>query len=395
MARSLRFSRSLKGPLAVLAVWALLLAPAAAAPTAGAAQAEDSPAAALPAVAPLSDAAAPLPAAAPKTDAQAAAAPSALTQDAPALSSLQRLEKQIRGVFARAEGEVGVSLLHIESGTELAVNGDTLFPMASAFKVPLLVEVLYQVKEGRFGLDDELRVSKTDQHMGSGMLSSLTAPGIVLSVRNLVNLMMLISDNSATDMLLAKVGAANVNARLRALGIEGMSVDRPCQQLIMDFLGMDYAKYGRLPLDEITAARRSGGGWTPEEHKKAVQAFNADPRDQATPKAMTALLAKIFRKEILDPASCDLILDIMLKCQTGAGRIKGELPPGTPVAHKTGTIAGSVDDCGIIYLPDGRGHIVLTVWTKNFLGKTEDVEALIAKIARFAYDYFYFVNLST
>ncbi len=225
------------------------------------------------------------------------AAPHALTQTAaPALSSLQRLEKQIRGVFARAEGEVGVALLHIESGTELAVNGDTLFPMASAFKVPLLVEVLYQIKEGKFGLDDEIRVAKTDQHMGSGMLSSLTAPGIVLSVRNLVNLMMLISDNSATDML----------------------------------------------------------------------------------------LAKIFRKEILDPASCDLILDIMLKCQTGAGRIKGGLQPGTPVAHKTGTIAGSFDDCGIIYLPDGRGHIVLTVWTKNFLGKTEDVEALIAKIARFA-----------
>ncbi len=346
---------------------------------------EESPAATRPTVAP------------PPTDSIRSAVHPALAQDkdAPALTSLQRLEKQIRGVFARAEGEVGVSLLHIESGTELAVNGDTLFPMASAFKVPLLVEVLYQVKEGRFGLDDEIRVAKTDQHMGSGMLSSLAAPGIVLSVRNLVNLMMFISDNSATDMLLAKVGAANVNARLRALGIEGMSVDRPCQELIMDFLGMDYAKYGNLPLDEITAARRAGGGSrTPEEHKKAVQAFNADPRDQATPKAMTALLAKIFRKEILDPASCDLILDIMLKCQTGAGRIKGELPPGTPVAHKTGTIAGTVDDCGIIYLPDGQGHVVLTVWTKNFLGDTEDVEALIAKIARFAYDYFYFVGVS-
>ena len=367
MVRYSLFSLSHKGPLvflAVLAVWALLLAPAAAVP-------------------PPADAA-PLPGLA--QDAQAA----------PALSSLQRLEKQIRDVFKGQEGEVGVSLLHIESGRELAVNGDTLFPMASAFKVPILVEVLYQVKEGKFGLDDEIRVAKTDQHMGSGMLSSLAAPGIVLSVRNLVNLMMLISDNSATDMLLAKVGAANVNARLRALGIEGMSVDRPCQELIMDFLGMDYAKYGHLPLDEITAARRAGGGsWTPEEHKKAVQAFNADPRDQATPKAMTALLAKIFRKEILDPASCDLILDIMLKCQTGAGRIKGELPPGTPVAHKTGTIAGTVDDCGIITLPDGRGHVVLTVWTKNFLGDTEDVEVLIAKISRFAYDYFYFVNLST
>ena len=136
----------------------------------------------------------------------------------------------------------------------------------------------------------------------------------------------------------------------------------------------------------------SGTGWTAEEVEKVVIAFSADPQDQATPKAMTVLLAKIFRKEILDPASCDLILEIMLKCQTGQGRIKGELPPGTRVAHKTGTIAGTVDDCGIIDLPDGQGHLILTVWTKNFLGETKEVEAIIAKIARFAYDYFYFTE---
>jgi beta-lactamase class A len=320
-----------------------------------------------------------------------AAVPPAAGQDSVSLSAIQRLEKQIRDVVKDEEGEVGVSLLHIETGRELAVNGDALFPMASAFKVPILVEVMSQIREGRFGLDDEIRVGKTDQHLGSGMLSSLTAPGIVLSVRNLVNLMMLISDNSATDMLLGKVGAEAVNARLKSLDIKGMSVNRSCQKLIMDFLGMDYAKYGHLPLDEVTAAER-GGDWTPEEDRKAIIAFSADPQDQATPKAMTSLLAKIFRKEIIDPASCDLILEIMRQCQTGAGRIKGELPPGTTVAHKTGTIAGTVDDCGIIYLPDGQGHVVLTVFTKNFMGETKDVEAIIARIARFAYDYFYFTD---
>lgn len=320
-----------------------------------------------------------------------AAVPPTAGQSPPSLSGLQRLEKQVREVIKDKDGEVGVSLMHVETGRELAVNGDTLFPMASAFKVPLLVEVMFQIKEGRFGLDDEVRVGKNDQHLGSGMLSSLTAPGMVLSVRNLVNLMMLVSDNSATDMLLAKVGADKVNARLKSLGIQGMSVNRPCQKLIMDYLGMDYAKYGHLTLDEIAAARR-GGGWAPEEEKKAILSFSADPQDQATPKAMTALLGRIFRKEVIDPASCDLILDIMRNCQTGEGRIKGELPLGTPVAHKTGTIAGTVDDCGIIYLPDGQGHVILTVWTKNFLGRTEDVEAIIARIARFAYDYFYFTD---
>jgi beta-lactamase class A len=82
----------------------------------------------------------------------------------------------------------------------------------------------------------------------------------------------------------------------------------------------------------------------------------------------------------------------MLKCETGEKRIKGELPPGTVVAHKTGTLAGTVDDCGIIYLPDGQGHVVLTVLTKDFTADTSDVEEIIAKIARLVYDYFYFTN---
>jgi beta-lactamase class A len=323
------------------------------------------------------------------------AAVPATAQGTPSLTGPQRLEKQIRDVIDGEQGEVGVALLHIETGRALAVNGDTPFPMASAFKVPLLVEVMSQIKEGRFTLDDEVRIQKTDQHLGSGMLSSLTAPGIVLSVRNLVNLMMLISDNSATDMLLAKVGAEKVNARLKGLGISGMSVNRPCQKLIMDYLGMDYAKYGHLPLDEITAvADAVDGRRTHEDEKRAIEAFSADLQDQATPKAMTALLAKIFRREIIDPASCDLILDIMLKCQTGEGRIKAGLPPGAALAHKTGTIAGTVDDCGVVYLPDGQGHLVLTVLTKNFTDDTADVEALIARIARFAYDYFYFTDVT-
>jgi beta-lactamase class A len=91
-------------------------------------------------------------------------------QDKPVLSGLQRLDKQIRDVFKDKDGEVGVSLLHVESGRELAVNGETLFPMASAFKVPILVEVMFQAREGKFALDDEGPGRKTDQHLGSGML---------------------------------------------------------------------------------------------------------------------------------------------------------------------------------------------------------------------------------
>ena len=305
---------------------------------------------------------------------------------------LGRLHRHIENVVKRADGEVGVAVRHLESGQELELNAATSFPMASVFKVPVLVEVMAQVKEGRFSLDDEVSVQKPDQHLGSGILSSLTAPGITLTVRNLINLMMLLSDNSATDILLEKVGAENVNKRLGEYGIAGISVNRSCQELIMDRIGLDYEKFKGKTLDEVAAAAGNLRPPSAEDDRESIRVFSAEMKDQSTPAAMNELLAKIWKKEILDPESCDLIISIMLRCQTGRQRIKGELPPGTAVAHKTGTIAGTVNDAGIIYLPDGQGHVVLTVFTKNFSDETEDVEKIIAEVARSVYDFFYFTD---
>jgi beta-lactamase class A len=224
------------------------------------------------------------------------------------------------------------------------------------------------------------------------MLSSLTAPGIKLTVRNLANLMMMISDNSATDILLAKVGPENINKRLRQYGIEGISVNRSCQELIMDWMGVDYRKFEGYTLEQIEAESRKMPERSPGARRESRRKFILDSRDQSKPAAMNLLLDKIYKKEILDPESCDLILSIMHQCQTGEGRIKGELPPETPVAHKTGTIAGTVNDTGIITLPDGLGYVALTVFTKNFEDETADVEKIIAEIARLVYDYFVFTG---
>jgi len=306
---------------------------------------------------------------------------------------IERLQKQVEDIIKGAdEGVVGVSVKHLESGRTLQLNGSTPFPMASVFKIPVLVEVLAQVREGKLALDEEIAIQKTDQHLGSGIISSLTAPGVKLSVRNLINLMMLISDNSATDILLEKVGARNVNNRLRGFGIDGITVNRTCQELIMDFVGLDYDKYKGLPLDQFSEEYKQAGSRNHEAFREAVKRFNLDPQDQSTPQAMNILLEKIFKREILDEESCELILSVMLNCQTGEARIKGGLPPGTAVAHKTGTIASTVNDSGIIYLPHGLGHVALTVFTKNFMGRASDVEDIIAKIARAVYDFYYFTS---
>lgn len=305
---------------------------------------------------------------------------------------IERLRNQIEAAIEGVEGEVGVAAKHIETGEEIFINGDTYFPMASVFKVPVFVEVMAQIEEGRFALDDEVSIQKTDQHMGSGYLNDLDAPGIKLSIKNLINLMMMISDNSAADILLSKVGAENVNNRLRSYGLERITVDRTCQHLIMDAIGMDYEKYKDLPLDEVIKGYRKERQENPKAQEQAAAKFSQVIKDQSSPKDMNRLLGLIFKKAILDEASCDFILSMMLKCQTGERRLKGDLPRYVRVAHKTGTIGGTVNNAGIIYLPDDLGHVAITVFTKDTEDETKDIEDIIAQISRFVYDYFYFTT---
>lgn len=306
------------------------------------------------------------------------------------LDGVQRLETRILRVIQGIEGTVGVAAKHLESGQELLINGTTLFPLASVFKIPVLVEVMAQIEEGRFSLEDEISVQIPDQHLGSGMLSDLDVPGIKLSIRNLINLMMKISDNSATDLLVTKVGPENVNSRLQSFGIDGITVDRTCQELILEAIGADPGKYTGMGIDEVMQSYRKEMRENPQAFEEATANFSQVIKDQSTPQAMNVLLEKIFKKEILDDPSCEHIISVMLECQTGTRRIKGDLPRGVTVAHKTGTIGGTVNDVGILYLPENLGHVVLTIFAKDTEDETSDIEDVIAQIARFVFDYFYF-----
>lgn len=310
-------------------------------------------------------------------------------QEAKIPQGIERLKRQIETVLQGVEGSVGVAAKHLETGEEMSINGDVYYPMASVFKIPVLVEVMAQVQEGRFMLDDEINIRKTDQHLGSGMLADLDAPGIKLSIRNVINLMMMISDNSAADILTEKVGVDKVNKRLRSYGIKGITVNRTCQHLIMDVIGLDYNTYGRLPIKDVLKAYQAKKSDRTQAAAEAQKNFSSIIMDQSTPKAMNRLLELIFEKKILDEESCSHIIGVMLKCQTGASRIKGDLPSGSKVAHKTGTIDGTANDVGILYLPDGLGHVALSIFTKDML-RTSKTADIIAQIARFVYDYYYF-----
>ena len=316
-------------------------------------------------------------------------AASALAQAAD--PNLRRLESEIVRLSTVSGGKVGIGIIHLESGRELFVNGAEPFPMASTVKVPIAVELLTRVQAGTVRLDSMITVRQSDLHPGSGTLTNLfNDPGVSLSVHNLLELMLLISDNSATDMVLKVAGNGTaVNARLSALGIKGISVDRPTIQLIADVVGVQNlgpeSSWSMAVFDSLNR------GVTPAQRQAARTAFYQDRRDTATPEGMARLLAKISRGEALGAERTAQLLDIMLRCETGAMRLKGMLPSGVAVRHKTGSLGiGVANDVGIIDLPDGAGRVVVAVFVKESTSDVAAQERAIAQIARAAYDYFTF-----
>jgi beta-lactamase class A len=298
------------------------------------------------------------------------------------------LKTQIELAIPRARGDVGVVIEHLESGTEILINADRRYPMASAFKLPILVELYYQKAAGKLSLDDRIEVLPNDLHVGSGVMTALfDPPGVQLSIRNLVNMMMRVSDNSAADILLNRVGAVNVTARMKALGLDSIRVDRTTQEMILDQSGLDYARYGALPVREVRKLLDAVDATTAA---RANDQFNKVEKDVAKPSDMNRLLEKLYRGEIVDRASSDEIIEILKECQTGTARIPGLLPPDTVVAHKSGSIGGSVNDIGIVFLPYNAGHLAVTVLMKDAKATTADRERVIAEITRYAYDYFVF-----
>ena len=105
---------------------------------------------------------------------------------------------------------------------------------------------------------------------------------------------------------------------------------------------------------------------------------------------MVALLERIYRKDLLKPESAELLLDIMRRCRTGEARLKGMLPLGTEVAHKTGTIGGTTNDVGIITLPDNAGQVAIAVFVKASEKESSTRERTIAEISRAVHDFFLF-----
>ncbi|MEA2205127.1 MAG: beta-lactamase class [Blastocatellia bacterium] len=228
--------------------------------------------------------------------------------------------------------------------------------MQSVYKLPIGMYVLHQIDVGNLKLDQKVKVQRADFVTGRqhSPIRDQYPKGVELTVQELLRFMVSESDGSACDVLLKLVGGPDVVTKyLRELGIADMVVANTERELGED----GQAQY----------------------------------RNWATPESALALLRMVHDGPALSAPSRSLLLDFMTKSPTGPKRIKGLLPPATPVAHKTGS-SGRVDgttralnDIGIITLPDGR-HLAIAVFVSDSKVEEPKLENVIAQMARATWD---------
>jgi beta-lactamase class A len=315
--------------------------------------------------------------------------PAAASPLAPLVCSVpDSIQSALGRISRRVDGEVGFTAVHLETGTRVSFNGTRRFPMASVSKIPMALEYLSLVDDGAIDPAERIRVPITDFRPGNSPMASWSGGRAVhITIDSLFGLMIGASDNTATDVILNMSGGpSSATRRIRELGVLGVDVDRSEARTFADLSGIpDTVPESELYRYQYFRMRDA----LPQEHRdRSRQAYVTDPRDTATPQGMADLLEQIHRGGGLTPESHQRLLDVMTGTRTGARRLKGLLPEDTEVAHKTGTMAGAVNDVGIIKLPDGRGHLAVAAFVNTLHSTTWRRERTIAEMTRLMFDYF-------
>ncbi len=243
----------------------------------------------------------------------------------------------------------GVAVHDLHTGEQAALNGDRPFQLASVFKVPILVSAMRVADQGLLDLDERVTLTDADKVSPSGILCYLDA-GLQPTWRDLLTLMIILSDNTATDAVMKRIGGATaIRATLDELGFTGITIRQTVRELLhaMEPVGKllltDYEYFQYLKANAIVA--------TPET------ILEGDTSNFGTPNDIARLLIAIERGETASAKSTEQMRTILLR-QQYATRLPSQLPPGTRVAHKTGTVRGIHNDAGIIYMPDDRPIVI-------------------------------------
>jgi beta-lactamase class A len=259
-----------------------------------------------------------------------------------------------------SDAVIGISAIHLESGRSVGVRGTERFPMGSVYKFPIVLAALQRVDAGTLKFDQTITIDPKDFSPGwSPIRDDAKGKPVTLTLRELLRSTVSISDNTASDATVRLLGGpAEIQKVMKDLGVAGIRIDR----------------------EERTIGKHLG-------EPNGLTNYVTDVRDTSTPDEMAKLLVAFFhRRDGLSKASHDLLMQWMIDTPTGVRRIKAIVPKGSIVAHKTGTMPGTVNDVGIVTSPDGKNHVVLVVFSKGGTSDEKVREADVAAAAKAAYD---------
>lgn len=253
------------------------------------------------------------------------------------------LDKRVRSEVAPFKGKVTLFAKNLDTGAIYNLNGDEPVPTASTIKVAVMVEAFTRVAEGKAKWTDELVLTKEKKVGGAGILQEF-GDGLRLTLRDGVTLMMTLSDNTATNLVIDALTADAVNARMESLGFKETRLMR----------------------------RVFGGGESAEGRKEENKRFGLG---RTTPHEMVTIMEKLERGEIINPAASKDMLELMKREQGTNGIWRGQWR--VPKATKSGALDALRSNVGLIYHPRGRIALAITCNEMPEVNWTVDNPALL------------------
>jgi beta-lactamase class A len=267
------------------------------------------------------------------------------------------LKERLESLAKDHKGKVAISIRHLVTGEAYTLNGDEPMPTASLIKFPIMVEVYFQVAEGKVKLADHVTLRKEDMVPGSGILTYHFSDGANFPLRDAVRLMIVFSDNTATNLVLDRIGIDATNQRMAKLGLLNTRIN---------------AKVFKGSTTSIAPKRTKKYGL-----------------GSTTASEMVALLGMMYEGKLVSKEACKDMIDTMKKCED-KDKLKRFLPEKTEVAHKTGSVSDIKTDAGIIYTPGGPVAVCVLTWGNADQRYHPDNAGsiFIGRVGRTVYDYF-------
>jgi beta-lactamase class A len=269
------------------------------------------------------------------------------------------LRQGIARITATKNADVGMAIYGFESKDTLSLNGNKHFPMQSVFKFHIALAVLNEVDKGKLSLNQEIKINQGDllPNTWSPLREKYPKGNIKLTLSEMLSYTVSQSDNNVCDILLKLIGGTKtVQNFMDSIGIKDFSIHA--------------------------------------NEEEAHKDWNVQFSNWTTPISSIQVLRKFYDRKILSQKSSDYLWTLLTETSTGRNRIKGQLPAGTSVAHKTGTsftskqgITAAVNDIGIVSLPNGE-HFAISIFVTNSKESETANEKIIADIAELAWKYF-------